>query len=48
MILSDLEAGVRDYPDMLRRSIPVSALIEEPVKGQVETINQTLLAAARN
>jgi phenylpropionate dioxygenase-like ring-hydroxylating dioxygenase large terminal subunit len=48
MILSDLEAGVRDYHDMLRRSIPVSALIEEPVKGQVETINQTLLAAARN
>jgi hypothetical protein len=48
MILSDLEAGVRDYHDMLRRAIPVSALTDEPVKGQVETINQTLLAAACN
>jgi hypothetical protein len=48
MILSDLEAGVRDYHDMLRRTIPVSALTEEPAKGQVGTINQTLLAAQRN
>ena len=48
MILSDLEAGVRDYHDMLRRKIPVSALTDEPAKGQVETINQTLLAAQRN
>lgn len=45
MILSDLEAGVRDYHDALRATIPVSALIDEPAKGQVETINQTLLAA---
>jgi hypothetical protein len=48
MILSDLEAGVRDYHDMLRRTIPVSGLTDEPAKGQVETINQTLLAARRN
>jgi phenylpropionate dioxygenase-like ring-hydroxylating dioxygenase large terminal subunit len=48
IILSDLEAGVRDYHDVLRRTIPVSALTDEPAKGQVETINQTLLAARRN
>jgi phenylpropionate dioxygenase-like ring-hydroxylating dioxygenase large terminal subunit len=45
MILSDLEAGVRDYHDKLRATIPVAALADEPARGQVETINQTLLAA---
>jgi phenylpropionate dioxygenase-like ring-hydroxylating dioxygenase large terminal subunit len=48
MILSDLEVGVRDYHDMLRRTIPVSALADEPARGQVETINHTLLATQRN
>lgn len=45
IILSDLEAGVRDYHDRLRETIPVATLIDEPARGQVETINQTLLAA---
>jgi len=45
VILSDLEAGVRDYHDTLRAAIPVAALVNEPAKGQVETINQTLLAS---
>jgi phenylpropionate dioxygenase-like ring-hydroxylating dioxygenase large terminal subunit len=45
MILSDLEAGVRDYHDKLRETIPVAALNDEPARGQVETINQTLLSA---
>ena len=44
MILSDLEAGVRDYHDAMRATIPVAALVNEPAKGQVETINQTLIA----
>lgn len=45
MILSDLEVGVRDYHDTLRATIPVAALATEPAKGQIETINQTLLAS---
>ncbi|TMJ44106.1 MAG: hypothetical protein E6G89_00280, partial [Alphaproteobacteria bacterium] len=45
MILSDLEAGVRDYHDKLRETIPVVALNDKPAKGQVKTINQTLLSA---
>ena len=45
MILSDLETGVRDYHDKLRETIPVAALNDEPARGQVETINQTLLSA---
>jgi len=45
MILSDLEAGVRDYYDKLRETIPVAALNDQPARGKVETINQTLLSA---
>ena len=45
LILSDLEAGVRDYHDILRRSIPVAALEEEPPPGQVGIVNQSLRAA---
>jgi phenylpropionate dioxygenase-like ring-hydroxylating dioxygenase large terminal subunit len=44
LILSDLEAGVRDYHDILRRSIPVSALEVEPPPGQVGIVNQSLRA----
>jgi hypothetical protein len=46
MILSDLEAGVRDYHDILRRTIPVTALEDEPPGGQVGTVNASLLAAS--
>ena len=45
MILSDLEAGVRDYHDTLRRTVPVTALEQEPPSGQVVTVNQSLMAA---
>jgi hypothetical protein len=45
MILSDLEAGVRDYHDLLRRTVPVTALEQEPPRGQVITVNQSLMAA---
>ena len=33
MILSDLEAGVRDYHDMLRQMMPVIALDRQPAEG---------------
>jgi phenylpropionate dioxygenase-like ring-hydroxylating dioxygenase large terminal subunit len=46
LILSDLEAGVRDYHDMLRRTIPVMALDNEPPAGQVETVNGSLRAVS--
>lgn len=46
VILSDLEAGVRDYHDMLRRIMPVTALTDEPPGGQVQTVNQSLAAIA--
>ncbi|CAN5173013.1 aromatic ring-hydroxylating dioxygenase subunit alpha [soil metagenome] len=45
VILSDLEAGVRDYHDYLRRTIPVVALDREPGNSQVKMINRTLIAA---
>jgi phenylpropionate dioxygenase-like ring-hydroxylating dioxygenase large terminal subunit len=45
MILSDLEAGVRAYHDMLRRVIPVMALAKEPTAGQIAAVNASLLAA---
>jgi phenylpropionate dioxygenase-like ring-hydroxylating dioxygenase large terminal subunit len=45
MILSDLEAGVRDYHDLLRQTVPVTALEREPPSGQVVTVNQSLMAA---
>lgn len=45
MILSDLEAGVRDYHDLVRRTIPVTALEDEPPRGQVAAINRSLAAA---
>jgi phenylpropionate dioxygenase-like ring-hydroxylating dioxygenase large terminal subunit len=45
MILSDLEAGVRVYHDMLRRVIPVMALAKEPTVGQIGAVNASLLAA---
>ncbi|MGF1608783.1 MAG: SRPBCC family protein [Kiloniellales bacterium] len=45
MILSDLEIGVRDYHDSLRREIPVMALPDEPASGTLADINASLLAA---
>lgn len=44
MILSDLEVGVRDYHDWLRRLIPAFDLQDEPARGRVAEINDTLLA----
>ncbi|MGE0211946.1 MAG: aromatic ring-hydroxylating dioxygenase subunit alpha [Parvibaculaceae bacterium] len=44
-ILSDLEVGVRDYHDNLRRMMPVMALEEEPRTGRVVEINTSLLSA---
>ena len=44
-ILSDLEAGVRDYHDQLRRVLPVVALEDEPPRGQVESCNASMRAA---
>jgi hypothetical protein len=44
-ILSDLESGVRDYHDQLRRVLPVASLEEEPAKGQVESLNASMRAA---
>jgi phenylpropionate dioxygenase-like ring-hydroxylating dioxygenase large terminal subunit len=46
MILSDLEAGVRDYHDMLRYAIPVTALADEPPGGQMMTVNASLMATS--
>jgi phenylpropionate dioxygenase-like ring-hydroxylating dioxygenase large terminal subunit len=46
LILSDLEAGVRDYHDMLRQAIPVTALADEPPGGQAATLNASLVAAS--
>jgi hypothetical protein len=45
LILSDLEAGVRAYHDVLRRVIPVMALAQEPAAGQIGSLNASLLAA---
>jgi carnitine monooxygenase subunit len=44
-ILSDLEAGVRDYHDELRRRIPVLNLEEEPTAGTLAGLNGSLLAS---
>jgi len=44
-ILSDLEAGVRDYHDELRRRIPVLNLEEEPAAGALTEINNSLMVA---
>ena len=44
-ILSDLEAGVRDYHDELRRRIPVLNLEDEPSAGTLADINASLRAA---
>lgn len=44
MILSDLEVGVRDYHDWLRRLIPVFNLEQEPSAGRVADSNNGLLA----
>jgi len=44
-ILSDLEAGVRDYHDELRRRIPVLNLEEEPGAGTLTEINNSLMTA---
>ena len=44
-ILSDLEAGVRDYHDELRRRIPVLNLEDEPIAGTLGGINGSLLAS---
>ncbi len=44
-ILSDLEAGVRDYHDRLREMIPITGLEEEPRPGRVAEINASLRAA---
>jgi len=45
MILSDLEGGVRDYHDVLRRKLPVMTLPDEPAWGTLADINASLLAA---
>jgi len=45
VILSDLEAGVRDYHDALRDQIPAMALAEEPVRGTLAEVNSSLQAA---
>jgi len=45
MILSDLEAGVRDFHDELRRLIPVFNLEDEPAPGTVTDINGSLVKA---
>lgn len=44
-ILSDLEAGVRDYHDRLREMVPVVGLEDEPGQGRVTEINDSLRAA---
>jgi hypothetical protein len=44
-ILSDLEAGVRDYHDELRRRIPVLNLEDEPAAGTLGGLNGSLLAS---
>lgn len=44
-ILSDLEAGVRDYHDRLRQVIPAMTLEEEPSAGSLAEVNAALLAA---
>jgi hypothetical protein len=46
-ILSDLEAGVRDYHDELRRRIPVLNLEDEPAVGTLGGLNGSLLASNR-
>jgi phenylpropionate dioxygenase-like ring-hydroxylating dioxygenase large terminal subunit len=42
VILSDLEAGVREYHDQLRRLIPVYHLQKEPLPGTVAKLNDAL------
>lgn len=44
-ILSDLELGVRDYHDQLRRVLPVCGLEDEPAAGQMENLNASMRAA---
>ncbi|MFO1090245.1 MAG: aromatic ring-hydroxylating dioxygenase subunit alpha [Hyphomicrobiales bacterium] len=44
-ILSDLESGVRDYHDQLRRVLPVCGLEDEPAAGQMENLNASMRAA---
>jgi phenylpropionate dioxygenase-like ring-hydroxylating dioxygenase large terminal subunit len=44
-ILSDLESGVRDYHDQLRRVLPVVSLEHEPPRGQMESRNASMRAA---
>jgi len=43
IILSDHEAGVRQYHDHLRRVIPVYNLQNEPLRGMTATLNDELL-----
>jgi hypothetical protein len=45
MILSDLEAGVRNYHDALRQMLPVMALERQPTEGTVATLNASLRQA---
>lgn len=42
-ILSDLEAGVRDYHDRLRQVIPAVSLEEEPSAGLLAEVNAALV-----
>ncbi len=40
--LSDLESGVRDYHDRLRKTLPVLTLPEAPAPGTLARVNQEL------
>ncbi|MFO0993009.1 MAG: aromatic ring-hydroxylating dioxygenase subunit alpha [Hyphomicrobiales bacterium] len=48
MILSDLEAGVRNYHDALRQMLPVMSLDRQPSEGTVSTLNASLRQATPN
>jgi len=46
IILTDLETGVRDYHDRLRRLMPVMTLPEPPPSGELKARNEAMLHAA--
>ena len=42
VVLSDLESGVRNYHDQLRRVLPVMSLNSEPARGHIEHLNASM------
>jgi phenylpropionate dioxygenase-like ring-hydroxylating dioxygenase large terminal subunit len=47
VMLSDLELGVGSFQNQLREILPVVSLDEEPVKGSLKQVNESMLAQGK-